>query len=261
MEKNKSGNIFVRFFKTVGRGIANFFMFVFYCIIYVFAFPFTRCRIKGKQNLSDDDEARVFISNHYELYGPAMVFLNFPYKFRPWIIDKMMSEDDIEKQMGLMIYNNYKHVPRFLKTFVIKISKFFVVFLMKHAKGIPVSRENIRANIQTMETSVKTLEKKWAIIIWPEKLYVREGVGEFQTGFEHLAKYYYKKTGKRLSFYPMFISKKNRAMYIGKPVVYDPQKPDTEQKAEIINYLHDEMEKQYIEFEVNKKCKNKDKNK
>lgn len=244
-----------RFFRKVARGIADFFMLILYYILYIFAFPFTRCRVKGKQNLREDDEARVFISNHYELYGPASVFLNFPYKFRPWIIDKMMSEEDIEKQMGLMVYNNYKHVPRFLKTFVIKVSKFFVVFLMRHAKGIPVSRENIRANIETMQTSVKTLEKHWAVIIWPEKLYVSEGVGEFQTGFEHLAKYYHKKTGKRISFYPMFISKKNRAMYIGTPIVYSPEKPETEQKAEIVTYLHDEMVRQYQEFEVNKKRK------
>lgn len=238
-----------------------FFLYLIYYTIVILAFPFTRCKVKGKENLLKSDEARVFISNHYEIYGPMSVFLNFPYKFRPWIIDKMMNEDDIEQQMGLMIYNNYKYVPRFLKTIIIKCVKSLVVFVMHHAKGISVSREDLRANLETMKISSETLEKKKALVIFPELWYKKEGVGEFQTGFEFIGKYHYQKTGKKISFYPMFISKKNKAMYIGSPIIFDPDKDVKTQKQEIITYLHDTMVCQYETEEVLKsKNKNKSKN-
>lgn len=238
--------------------IKYFFLYLIYYLIIIFSFPFTRCKVKGKENLKKQDEARVFICNHYEIYGPLAVYLNFPYKFRPWIIDKMMNEEDIEKQMGLMIYNNYKHVPKFIKKIIIKCVKSLVVFVMHHAKGISVSREDIRANLVTMKISSETLEKKQAIVIFPELWYKKEGVGEFQTGFEHIGKFHYQKTGKRISFYPMFISKRNKAMYIGNPLVFDPEKEANLQKKEIINYLHDTMVLQYETEEFSKlKKKNK----
>lgn len=255
----KKRNPIVRFFCAIGKGIKYFFLFIIYYLIIIFAWPFTRCKVKGKENLKKEDEARVFISNHYELYGPMSVFLNFPYKFRPWIIDKMMDEESVEKQMGLMIYNNYKHVPKFIKKILLKCVKSLVVFIMHRAKGIPVSRENFRANLETMKVSTETLEKGYALSIFPELWYKKEGVGEFQTGFEHIAKYHYQKTGKKISFYPMFISHQNKAMYIGEPIVYNPESDQTQEKQRIITYLHDEMVNQYQTFEVNSPKRNKKK--
>ena len=57
---------------------------------------------------------------------------------------------------------------------------------MHHAKGISVSREDLRANLETMRISSETLQKKKAIVIFPELWYRKEGVGEFQTGFEFI---------------------------------------------------------------------------
>lgn len=240
--------------------IKYFFLYLTFYLIYISIWPFTRCKVKGKKNVNKTDEARVFISNHYEIYGPLSVYMNFPYKFRPWIIDKMMNEKDIEKQMGLMIYNNYKHIPKFIKTIIIKCVKNLVVFIMHHAKGISVSREDLRANLETMRISSETLQKKKAIVIFPELWYRKEGVGEFQTGFEFIGKYHYGKTGKKISFYPMFISHKNKAMYIGKPIIYNPEKDAKIQKEEIITYLHDTMVFQYETEEV-ENLKNKKKTK
>lgn len=257
---SKKKNKFVSVLCFPFKLLKYFFLYLIYGIVYICIWPFTRCKVKGKENLRPDDEARVFISNHYEMYGPMSVFLNFPYKFRPWIIDKMMNEEDIEKQMGYMIYNNYKHIPKFIKKIVIKCVKTFMVFIMHHAKGISVSRENLRTIAETMKVSSETLEKGWALAIFPEVLYVKEGVGEFYKGFENIGKYHYQKTGKKVSFYPMFVSHKNKAMYIGTPIIFDPEKDQNLQKTEIVSYLHDEMVKQYITFEVeNPKYKKKKK--
>lgn len=253
MEKKKK-NIFIRFFCAVGRAINYFFCFIIFAIAWVFAKIFFRCKVKGKENINKTDEAQIFISNHYELFGPIAMFLRFPKRFRPWIIDKMMIPECVEKQMGLMIYNNYKKVPKWIKAIIIAIIKNLMVFTMKYmARGIPVSRENFRENLKTMKITTDELKKGKTIVIFPEKDYVNEGVGEFQTGFEHIAKYYYQKTGKKITFYPTFISQVNRTIYIEKPITFNPDNDFNDEKDRIVNYLKTSMVDSYKQNEVGSK--------
>lgn len=249
-KEKKKRNIFVRFFCAIGRGIKIFFMYLIYILIFPFVKLSTRCKVVGKENVSKDDTSKVFLANHYEIFGPVAMFMNFPYKSRIWIIDKMMDEDSVEQQMGLMVYANFKGVPRWLKTFVLKIVKSLVVFVFKHIKGIPISRENLRANLKTMDYSSDLLDKGTSIILMPELDYVSEGVGEFQTGFEYLAKIHYKKTGKKISFYPVFVSQVDKTIYIEKPITYNPDNDPNDEKQRIVTYVHDEMVKSYITHEV-----------
>ena len=240
-----------KFFSAIGKGIKNFFLFLVFSIGCFFCKLFVRCKVVGKENVSNDDEARVFIANHYEIYGPLAVFLRFPYKFRPWVIDKLTKPNQVEQQMSLGIYGKFKKCPMWLKRIAVKTLKSIMVYTMtKKAKAIPVSRENPRANIKTMQESVETFEKGKDIVIFPELSYVDEGVGEFQTGFEHLAKYYHQKTGKKVTFYPVFISQINKKMYIEKPITFNPQNDSNDEKKKITTYLHDTMTATYIKEEV-----------
>lgn len=247
------------FFKVIGTGIKNFFMFITFGFAYIFARPFIRCKVIGKKNVQKDDEARVFVTNHYEIYGPIAIFLRFPYKFRPWIIDKMMSPESVEEQMGLGIYSKFPKYPMWMKKIAVKTLKNIMVYTMtKRAKGIPVYRDNPRANIKTMQESTETLEKGKNLVIFPEETYVESGVGEFMTGFEHIAKYYYQKTGKRITFYPIFISQINKKMYIEKPITFDPNNDPNDEKLKITTYLRNTMLDSYKINELeNQKLKKK----
>ena len=122
---------------------------------------------------------------------------------------------------------------------------------MHKAKGISVSRENPRKIFETLKISTETLEKNQIVLIFPEKDYVNEGVGIFMQGFEHIVKYHYQKTGKKISFYPMFVSQSNKTMYILKPIIFDPNEDANIQKQKIVSYLRDEMVKQYENCELN----------
>lgn len=256
MEKKK--NIFVRFFSCIGRGIKNFFLYLGFSLLYIIVNPFVKSKVRGKKNVRKDDEARVFVANHYEIFGPVAMYLRFPYKFRPWVIDKIMTPESVEAQMSISVYNNFPKYPMWFKKIVVKSLKNMMVFAMNHAKAIKVSRENFRENLITMQESMDTLNKGVSVLIFPELSYTESGVGVFQSGFEHLGKYYYQKTGKKISFYPVFISKQEKQMFIEKPIVYDPNKDPNEQKHEIVYYLRDKMLDCYLKSDcsaVNKKAK------
>lgn len=257
----KKRNIFVRFFCAIGRGIKNFFLWLQYCLLYIIFAPQARCKIVGKQKVLKTDEARVFLSNHYELFGPVAMYLSFPYKFKPWVIDKMLDKKSVEEQMSISVFNNFQKYPMWLKKIGVKAVRNLMLYVMNRAGAISVSRENLRANLKTMNESVETLNNKKAILIFPELSYVQKGVGEFQTGFEHLGKYYYQKTGKKISFYPTFVSQDNKEIYIGDPIIYNPEGDPNEEKAKIVSYLHETMTNLYIENEVNHPEKSKVKKK
>ena len=222
-------------------------------VIFILAQPFIWGFTKGKKNLRKDDEARVFVAHHYEIDGPFIMFMRFPFRFRPWVIDKMCDSKQIEEQMSIGFYNNYKWLPKWFKVFLVKIAKRLVLFVIRLARPIPVSRDNPRANIKTMQTSVDVLNKKTSIVIYPELCSVKEGVGEFMTGFEHIGKYFYQKTGKKISFYPVFVSKKKNSMFIEKPIIFNPDNDPNQEKERIVKELHDAIENSYILNEKTKK--------
>lgn len=257
MEKKQ--NFIIRFFKMILTGIKNFFFFIIFGLAYICVKPFFRCKVKGKEKIKKEG-GKIFIANHYEIYGPLSMFLKFPYKFRPWVIDKMLDPTAIKHQMGLGIYSHYKKVPMWMKHIVVNLAGGLMIFVLKRAKAISVSRENARANIKTMSESVATLEKNKNIAIFPEYRYVEKGVGTFQTGFEHLGKYYYQKTKKSVDFYPIFISMTNKEMYVGDPITYNPSNDANAEKERIVTYLHSTMVQLYEEHEIKnppKKRKNK----
>ena len=246
MKKNIFKTIFGGFFSL----IKTILFYVFYIIAFPFAYIIFRSKVKGKENLQKTDEARVFVANHYEIYGPFIAHMHFPYNYRPWIIDKMIDPKTVEQHMSIGIYQQFPKYPRWLKTVVIKLLKNIMVFFMKNiGKGIPVSRDDFRKNIKTMQISTETLEKGKSILIFPEASAVKEGVGEFMTGFEHIGKFYHQKTGKKISFYPVFISKVNKAMYIGNPVIFNPDNDANQEKERIVKTLRDTMVESYTKNE------------
>lgn len=249
MKKNSFLKILLFPLKCVEFIVFGTLLLVVFVLVQPFVWSFTR----GKKNLQKNDEARVFVMNHYEIYGPIVAFLRFPYRFRPWVIDKMCDGKTIEQQMSIGLYNNYKFVPKFIKVIFVKIAKRFVLFIIKFANPIPVSRDNPRANIRTMRESLEVLNKKTSIAIFPEINSVKEGVGEFMEGFEFLGKYYYQKTGKKISFYPVFISRKRKAMYIKKPIVYNPDNEPLDEKRRIIDGVRNAMVNSYEQHEKSRK--------
>ena len=246
-------NVFVKSILFILSCVEFVLLSIVFGVILLLIQPFIWSFTKGKKNVRKDDEARVFVANHYEIYGPFIAVLRFPFKFRPWAIDKMCNPNSIEEQMSIGFYNNYKWLPKWIKFIIVKSAKRLVLFAIRFFRPIPVSRDNIRANLKTIQQSTEVLESKKSIFIFPERNAVKEGVGEFMSGFEHLGKYYYQKTGKRISFYPVFISKKNHSMYIEEPLIFNPDNDPNLEKSRIVNGLHDSIHKSYIKHEKNNK--------
>ena len=141
-------------FLNIPKTIEFIILSVIFGVLFLIVQPFIWCFAKGKKNVQNNDEARVFVANHYEIYGPLVVFLRFPYAIRPWVIDKMCDSKSIEKHMSIGFYNNYKWIPKWIKFILVKFAKRVILFAIKFTKPIPVSRDNPRSNIKTLQRSI-----------------------------------------------------------------------------------------------------------
>lgn len=227
-------------FKYLWTKIKNFLYFLLYLFVVIFGAPFLRCKSKGKKNIKKDDEARVFVANHLEVYGPTVMHLHLPIKKkRFWIIDRMLNKESIEEQMrpGIMNENHFTWAPKWLKKCALKLMKGFVYYVLNYrVKNISVSRDESREIMKTFQQSVLALEKKENLVIFPEINYQDKGISEVYESFAILGKYYYKKTGKCLSYYPVYIDKDKKVMFIGNAMKYDPN--DENSVKNIVNYTY-----------------------
>ena len=66
-------------------------------------------------------------------------------------------------------------------------------------------------------------------------------VYDFQNKFIDVSKLYYNKTGKELSFVPMYIAPKLKKLCLGKPVRFCADEPMDAERSRICKYLMDEI--------------------
>lgn len=205
--------------------------------------PFFRVKVKNKKEVNTKDGPAIFIANHYEIYGPVVAFLRLPFFCRPWIISNMLDAELVEKQMTPGVEKSFKFLPKKIRKKIPK--KFGKIFMkiLKESDPIPVYRNFLRDLMKTMNQSVEALMGGDNLLIFPEnaKQYKEGDIDPFYTGFAHLGKMYYEKTGKCITFYPFYISKKHKTLTFGKGIQYQASQDAKEEKKRIATELYQEM--------------------
>ena len=188
--------------------------------------PFFPHRIIGAKNVALGDGPVIFVANHREIYGPLMLNLYLPFTFRPWIESRMIEPSKIQDYLWETIFSKMK--PAFWVKPAHRIVCSFSVWLLNSVEPIPVYRGTMREVVVTMEMSVTALQEQDNLLIFPENSeksggkYAQQGISPFFTGFVSVAKYYYRKTKKPVTFYPVYAEPKKRTLTIGGGVAYDP---------------------------------------
>jgi hypothetical protein len=169
----------------------------------------------------------IFIANHREIYGPIVSNLYIPFSFRPWIYHEMLERNKI----SLHIWEgSFKYIkPAWLARLILKPVVPLVHWALCSVESIPVYRGN-REVIKTIEMTIEALMEQDNILIFPEnplktdnKKYSATGVSQLYTGFVHIAKAYYKRSGRIVNFYPIYANPQKRTLVFGEGISYDPE--------------------------------------
>lgn len=215
----------------------NTFSYVCYRILRFFIWLFyPKTTVEGISNLPK--EACVVVGNHSQMNGPICGEIHFPGKRKIWCNHQMMYLKEVP---GYAYQDFWSKKPKAVCWFYKLLSYIIApvsVCIFNNANTIPVFRDG--RLLTTFKQTVSALGAGENVIIFPECYEPHNHiVYQFQDHFIDVAKLYYKRTGKAISFVPMYIAPALKKMYIGKPVVFDPEAPIEEERCRISAYLMD----------------------
>lgn len=193
-----------------------------------------RFQLEGLENLPD--EPCIVVANHSHMYGPIAGELYFPGPRKIWCAGQMMHLKEVPAySFQDFWYDKPKWSRPFYKLLSYLIAP-FAVCLFRNAHTIAVYRDS--RIISTFRNTVLSLERGENVIVFPECYTPRNNIiYAFQDKFIDVAKLYHKRTGKTVSFVPMYIAPMLKTMYLGKPTAFDPGAPAEQERHRISEYL------------------------
>ena len=204
-------------------------------IIWVF---YPKIKIVGLENLPS--EPCVVAGNHAQMHGPIAAQLYFPGNRAIRCAGEMM---DLKQLPDYAFTDFWSKKPLYFRWFYRILSYLIApisVCVFNNASTIAVYRG--AKIIQTFRQTQNHLEQGDNVVIFPEEDVPRNHiVYEFQRGFVDVARQYYKRTGKKLPFVPMYIAPNLKAMYLGEPICFDPDRPIQEERERICTYLMEQI--------------------
>ena len=195
---------------------------------------YPKTQIVGSENLPE--EPCVIVGNHTQMNGPIVSELYLPGRHYTWCAAEMMEL----REVPAYAYRDFWSMkPRWIRWFYKLLSYVIApisVCVFNNAETIPVYHD--ARIIGTFRRSVAALQGGASLVIFPEcGVPFNSILYEFQDKFIDVARYYRKKTGKALSFVPLYIAPALKAAYIGTPIRFDPDAPIPSERARIKEYL------------------------
>lgn len=194
----------------------------------------------------DKNEPAVYCANHALQHGPLQMFYNFPIKCRPWVTYLLCYVKGLPTHMMKDFFPNAKGIKRMFLWLFCMFTAPIIVSIMRSMQGIPVYLAP--KTLVTYRKSVETLLEGKSIMIFPESNEPYKDakyVNEIQTGFPYFALEYYRQSGKKVKFYPVYVCHPLHIIIVGKPIEYNPDYdgPNKTHMREIAYYIRDNIER------------------
>ena len=199
---------------------------------------YPKMEVIGIENLPE--EPCIIVGNHTQINGPICAELYCPGKHYTWCAGEMMHLKEVPEYA---FRDFWSQKPRWTHPWFVLLSYLIaplsvVVFNNAHTIGV---YHDTRL-IGTFKSTVKRLQDGNSIVIFPEHdVTYNHIIYDFQNRFIDVAKLYYKKTGKQVSFVPLYIAPKLKQMHLGKPIQFNPEVPMDEERDRICQYLMGEI--------------------
>ena len=207
---------------------------LFLAIRWAVRLVYPKITVVGAENLPED--ACIAVGNHAQMHGPIVGELYYPRKRLTWCAAQMQKLKEVPAYAYQDFWSGKPPRVRWFYRLASYIIAPLSVCIFNNAAVIPVYHDN--RVISTFGQTVKALEEGVDVIIFPEKLEKRNQIlYQFQENFVDVAKLYYKRTGKRAAFVPMYLAPALKQLHIGAPVVFDPEAPIADERRRICDEM------------------------
>ncbi len=220
--------------KTAGR-ISYFCYRVIRGLVQLF---YPKITIEGLEQLPD--EPCLLVANHCQMHGPIIAELYVPGKRSIWCAGQMMHLKDVPDYA----YEDFwSHKPKAVQWFYRLLSYLIAplsVCIFNHAHTIPVYRDS--RILSTFRDSTNALCEGKHVVVFPECPQPYSNiVNQFQEGFVDIARLYYKRSGKKLLFVPMYNAPSLKKVYLGQPLRFCPENSKVQERERVSEYLMQEL--------------------
>lgn len=192
----------------------------------------------GREHLSKGNT--IFVANHSQMNGPIAGELFMPDDCYIWCAGQMM---ELKEVPGYAFKDFWSQKPKWTHPFYRVLSYIIAplaVCIFNNARTIAVYHD-MRV-MATFKETLKLLESGANVLIFPEKDEKYNNIlYKFQENFIDIARLYYKKSGIKLNFVPVYIAPKLRQIHIGKGIAFDSDSDIKEEKSRISTYLSNEI--------------------
>ena len=212
--------------------------FLFKIIKSVILFLYPEIDVVGKEKLLD--EPMIIVGNHSQINGPICCeFYSARHRYT-WCAGEMMHLKEVPAYAFKDFWSQKPKITRpFYKLLSYLIAPLSVV-LFNNANTIAVYRD--KRIISTFRQTIQHLCEGTDVVIFPEHdVKYNNIIYEFENKFIDVAKMYYKKSGKELSFIPLYVAPKLKKMYFGEPIRYCANNPIEDERERICKHLMDEI--------------------
>lgn len=210
------------------------FRFVKACVKFFYKKP----TLEGVYNIPS--EPSLIIGNHAQMNGPIVSELYVPKPRFTWCIAEMMHTKEVPEYA----FNDFwAEKPKYIRWFYKALSHIIAPLsscIFTNADTIGVYKD--ARVISTFKETVEKLCGGADIVIFPEHDEPYSNiVNDFQTRFVDVARMYYRKTKKALSFVPMYVCPALDKLIFGTPVRFDPKADISEERERICTYLKEQI--------------------
>ncbi len=198
---------------------------------------YPRTDVVGAENLPADEPV-VMVGNHTQMNGPLVSEFYLPKRHYTWCAAEMMELDAVPAYAYQDFWSGKPKAVRWFFKLLSYIIAPLSVCIFNNAETIPVFHDT--RIIGTFRRSVTALQDGASLVIFPEHAEPHNHIlCDFQDKFIDVARFYYRKTKKILSFAPVYIAPAFRTAYIGRPIPFDPTAPIEEERRRLCDALMD----------------------
>lgn len=199
---------------------------------------YPKIAVVGEENLPSD--GCIIVGNHTQMNGPICGELYVPGNRRIWCNYQMMELAEVPAYAFQDFWSKKPEATRWFYKLLSYIIAPLSVAIFNNAYTIPVYHD--MRLITTFKQTIAHLEEDTRIVIFPECIEPHNHiVNKFQDKFVDVAKLYHKRSGKAVSFVPMYIAPRLKTLYFGKPTVFDPDAEISSERARICEHLMNEI--------------------
>lgn len=205
---------------------------------FFFSFRYKRVKIADPEQL--ETKNTIIIANHAQLNGPIIAQLCLPDNIYIWANGQMVKPRDVPKYAMDDFFPYKKGWTRIFYKIASYLLAPLLPCVMANGRVIPVYHDIRMA--ATVKNTIKRLSEGKNVMIFPECHEKKNNIVNcFREQFVDVASLYYKRTGEKIRFLPMYIAPKLDLCCFGKSTIFDPEEELAAERSRIAEHLSQEI--------------------